>query len=169
MQATPAQVHAFVGDLEKWDEWTPWIEDDPSIVTTFGEKTVGVGAHQSWTSESGDGELTLTQSDELAFRVVFDGEIPRNRDLYWRGLVYSEFENGTWSVGPELPAVPRSLRPDGSRSLGFGPTPLRALPSDAHRPTAPSGTGTSETPARSSPGARPFSTNHCFTSSEIIR
>jgi transglutaminase-like putative cysteine protease len=55
---------------------------------------------------------SLTQSDELAFRVVFDGEIPRNRDLYWRGLVYSEFEDGAWSVGPELPAVPRSFRPE---------------------------------------------------------
>lgn len=55
---------------------------------------------------------SLTQSDDLAFRVVFDGEIPRNRDLYWRGLVYSEFEAGAWSVGPELPGVPRSLRPE---------------------------------------------------------
>jgi transglutaminase-like putative cysteine protease len=54
----------------------------------------------------------LTQSDELAFRVVFDGEIPRNRDLYWRGLVYSEFEDGAWSVGPQLPAVPSALRPE---------------------------------------------------------
>jgi transglutaminase-like putative cysteine protease len=57
----------------------------------------------------------LTQSDELAFRVVFEGEIPRYRDLYWRGLVYSEFEDGAWSVGPELPAVPSSLRPEPGR------------------------------------------------------
>ncbi len=55
---------------------------------------------------------SLTQSDDLAFRVVFDGEIPRNRDLYWRGLVYSEYKDGAWSVGPELPAVPRALRPE---------------------------------------------------------
>ncbi|MEQ8486894.1 MAG: transglutaminaseTgpA domain-containing protein [Pseudomonadales bacterium] len=45
----------------------------------------------------------LTRSDELAFRVVFDGPVPANRDLYWRGLVYSRFQEGTWSVGGMLP------------------------------------------------------------------
>ena len=43
---------------------------------------------------------SLTQSDELAFRVVFTGDVPAPKDLYWRGLVYPSFENGTWSVGP---------------------------------------------------------------------
>lgn len=44
----------------------------------------------------------LTQSDELAFRVVFEGRVPANRDLYWRGLVYSNFESGTWSIGAQF-------------------------------------------------------------------
>jgi protein-glutamine gamma-glutamyltransferase len=46
----------------------------------------------------------LTRSDALAFRVVFDGPVPPKRDLYWRGLVYSRFQDGTWSVGGLLPA-----------------------------------------------------------------
>ncbi len=33
----------------------------------------------------------LTRSDEIAFRAVFDGPMPAPRDLYWRGLVYSNF------------------------------------------------------------------------------
>ena len=41
----------------------------------------------------------LTRSDEIAFRAVFDGPTPPVRDLYWRGLVYSNFSQGTWSVG----------------------------------------------------------------------
>ena len=41
----------------------------------------------------------LARSDELAFRVVFEEGIPEPRDLYFRGLVYSEFEDGTWSMG----------------------------------------------------------------------
>lgn len=45
----------------------------------------------------------LSQSDELAFRVVFSDTLPAHRDLYWRGLVYSEFDEGTWSVGPRKP------------------------------------------------------------------
>ena len=40
----------------------------------------------------------LTQSDQLAFRVVFDDEVPAYQELYWRGLVYSDFHNGTWSA-----------------------------------------------------------------------
>ena len=34
----------------------------------------------------------LVQSDELAFRATFDGEIPAFNDLYWRGLVLSLFD-----------------------------------------------------------------------------
>ncbi|MEE8245133.1 MAG: DUF3488 domain-containing protein, partial [Pseudomonadales bacterium] len=45
----------------------------------------------------------LARSDELAFRVVFDEGIPQSRDLYFRGLVYSEFEDGTWSMSRTYP------------------------------------------------------------------
>ncbi len=48
---------------------------------------------------------SLTQSDELAFRAVFDGEVPAQRDLYWRGLVYSQFQFGTWAVAEPLPPL----------------------------------------------------------------
>ncbi len=47
----------------------------------------------------------LTQSDELAFRAVFDEAVPAQRDLYWRGLVYSEFRFGTWAVAEPLDAL----------------------------------------------------------------
>ena len=63
IQATPAAVHVFVDDLTKWPEWGPWQEEDPSIVTTLGAITAGVGAHQSWSGDSGSGELTFTASD----------------------------------------------------------------------------------------------------------
>lgn len=53
----------------------------------------------------------LTRSDELAFRVVFDGPVPANRDLYWRGLTYSRFHEGTWSAGGLLPEWERDEPP----------------------------------------------------------
>jgi transglutaminase-like putative cysteine protease len=40
---------------------------------------------------------SLSQSGEVAFRARFEGEIPSASELYWRGLVFSKFENGTWS------------------------------------------------------------------------
>jgi protein-glutamine gamma-glutamyltransferase len=39
----------------------------------------------------------LIQSDELAFRVVFDGAIPANEKLYWRSLVFSHFDGRRWT------------------------------------------------------------------------
>jgi hypothetical protein len=63
IQADAAKIHALVGDLQRWPEWSPWEEMDPSIVTTLGEKTTGVGASQTWTADSGDGELTFTACD----------------------------------------------------------------------------------------------------------
>ena len=38
----------------------------------------------------------LSQSDDVAFRVRFDGEIPRSTELYWRGLVMSRVQDGEW-------------------------------------------------------------------------
>ncbi|MAT93273.1 MAG: transglutaminase [Halioglobus sp.] len=40
----------------------------------------------------------LSQSDEVAFRVRFDGDIPPQSELYWRGLVFSQLKQGTWTT-----------------------------------------------------------------------
>jgi len=53
------------------------------------------------------GDITsLSMSNEVAFRVTFDGEIPEPRDRYWRGLVLTRFNGRTWS-GRE-PSISRS-------------------------------------------------------------
>ena len=44
----------------------------------------------------GDIEL-LMSSAETAFRVEFDGEIPLNDSLYWRGITLEDFDGSTWS------------------------------------------------------------------------
>jgi len=63
VKSEPAKIHTLVGDLKRWDEWTPWKEADPTIVTTFGPSTMGVGASQSWTGTDGAGRLTFTKCD----------------------------------------------------------------------------------------------------------
>ncbi|MBT7370526.1 MAG: DUF3488 domain-containing protein, partial [Gammaproteobacteria bacterium] len=47
----------------------------------------------------------LVQSDELAFRATFEGEIPSYRDLYWRGLVLSRFDGPTQTWMQERPGL----------------------------------------------------------------
>jgi transglutaminase-like putative cysteine protease len=45
------------------------------------------------------GDITnLALSDEVAFRVEFEGRPPRASDLYWRGPSLTDFDGRTWSV-----------------------------------------------------------------------
>lgn len=39
----------------------------------------------------------LSRSTELVFRATFEGQAPRQADLYWRGLVFSHFDGRKWS------------------------------------------------------------------------
>lgn len=76
IDATPEEVHEYAGDLKKWDDWSPWKEEDPSIVVSLGEKTSGVGASQSWVGDSGTGALTITESsptEGIKYDLLFDG------------------------------------------------------------------------------------------------
>ena len=56
----------------------------------------------------------LSLSNEVAFRVRFDGEIPENKDLYWRGPVLRRTDGRTWSAGESR----RSPRPYGFAKRG---------------------------------------------------
>ena len=62
--------------------------------------TVPIKSHTAKTGVSDfmrPGDISrLGKSDEVAFRVQFDGEIPPQSSLYWRGLVFSRVEEGAW-------------------------------------------------------------------------
>ena len=52
------------------------------------------------TNEMTIGHITeLGVSDEIAFRVAFEGEPPSARDLYWRGPVMWHTDGRSWSAG----------------------------------------------------------------------
>ncbi|MDO5651985.1 MAG: DUF3488 and transglutaminase-like domain-containing protein [Moraxella sp.] len=44
----------------------------------------------------------LSKSTELAFRVEFDGQLPNRNDMYWRGMVFSDFDGITWRPNEQL-------------------------------------------------------------------
>lgn len=44
----------------------------------------------------------LSKSAQLAFRVQFSGDVPSQDKLYWRGLVFSEFDGKTWRPAPTI-------------------------------------------------------------------
>lgn len=55
----------------------------------------------------------LGQSSEVAFRVTFEGRIPPQNQLYWRGPVLSGFTDGAWHTLGELkrPFIERHAKP----------------------------------------------------------
>ncbi len=66
----------------------------------------------------------LSQSTERAFRVEFEGAPPPKSQMYWRGLVLSNFDGTRWTQAPEFaegsgsywPGMPV---PNWLRSIGF--------------------------------------------------
>lgn len=53
----------------------------------------------------------LIQSDDIAFRVRFDGPVPPKRDMYWRGPVLTRLEDRTWRPGEKAVARERPYQP----------------------------------------------------------
>jgi len=105
IDAPPAQIHKYVGYLNKWDAWEPWKEEDPSIIVTQGEKIKGVGASQSWIGNSGDGALTFTKSsptEGIEYDLVFDD----GTYVCQSAMIYDPLEDGetkvTWTMTGDM-------------------------------------------------------------------
>ncbi|MEZ4524331.1 MAG: DUF3488 and transglutaminase-like domain-containing protein [Desulfobacterales bacterium] len=53
---------------------------------------------------------SLAQNDAIAFRVTFEGPVPPQDQLYWRGIVFTLFDGREWTRGIRLPASSSLLR-----------------------------------------------------------
>lgn len=73
------------------------------------------------------GELVL--SDEIAFRARFSGSAPDQRQLYWRGVVLTQFDGRDWTPGPELAGA----EPGGVRAIAHGRPLQQEITLEAHR------------------------------------
>ena len=78
IQAPTEKIFARIGDLESWPEWDPFREaserEHLNLKTTPGEKSSGIGASQSWSSDRDNGRLSFTECDPktgIAYDVVF--------------------------------------------------------------------------------------------------
>ncbi len=63
----------------------------------------------------------LTQSEAVAFRVLFDTEAPAPAAMYWRGPVFGEFDGRTWKpLGRTAAPLPlTSVQGDPASTLGY--------------------------------------------------
>lgn len=65
IKAPVENIHAYVSNLKKWQEWTPWTtEKDSSLKYNYEGPESGVGAKSLWTSDKmGSGSITIKESD----------------------------------------------------------------------------------------------------------
>lgn len=64
IDAYPATVFALVNDLEQFNRWSGWMDDDPNVRIAFAGPPAGVGASLSWDGQIiGSGRLTITASE----------------------------------------------------------------------------------------------------------
>jgi hypothetical protein len=61
IKAAPEKVFAIVGDLKRFNEFSPWAEMDPQTTYSFSGAEKGVGQKMSWQSAKlGNGSQTIT-------------------------------------------------------------------------------------------------------------
>ncbi|MHC4547762.1 MAG: SRPBCC family protein [Planctomycetota bacterium] len=105
IDAKPSRIHDHVGDLKRWDDWMPWKEQDPSMEITYGKRTTGVGANQTWTGKDGQGEIVLTSSDKdrgIEYDMSFDqGKIKSKGSVLYE--VVGKSTRVTWTMSGEWP------------------------------------------------------------------
>lgn len=82
----------------------------PRIATPFWAVPIDTSTVTTGISDSmSPGDISeLSTSDEVAFRVRFEGRVPEPSERYWRGLVLHRFNGRTWS-GWEPGPDPRAL------------------------------------------------------------
>ncbi len=107
INASPEQIHPLINDLNNWPQWSPWQVLDPSIKTTIGETSSGIGAFQSWQGESGAGKLLFTSSSiekGIAYNLNFEGDPA----TYLSGMSYEVNGNKTivtWYMKGEMSPI----------------------------------------------------------------
>ncbi|NVO12239.1 MAG: SRPBCC family protein [Bacteroidales bacterium] len=75
----PRPIFGLVNSLKNWEKWSPFSEEDPSMVSEYSGSEYGVGSHQSWKSKkSGNGSMTILES-------VFEKKVVYDLDLDYGG------------------------------------------------------------------------------------
>ena len=62
----PAQVYSLLLNMQRFNEWSPWRDYDPSAKTEFSGPPSGVGAKMGWKGDKGDGTMEIVGEVENA-------------------------------------------------------------------------------------------------------
>ena len=93
MKAPAEVIFDQVNEFKTWENWSPWLEKDPTMVTSINDSTSGVGATYSWKGKEGNGNMktiSATPNKEIIQQIDFGkGHIA---EVYWN---FTEVDQGT--------------------------------------------------------------------------
>ncbi|TAH39544.1 MAG: hypothetical protein EYC70_01795 [Planctomycetota bacterium] len=73
--AQPGQIYPLLNNLERWQRWWPWYEEDERFQPRFEGPDRGPGAAMAWDSfKFGEGRLVLQAADPLA-GITYDMQV----------------------------------------------------------------------------------------------
>ena len=94
-----AKAFNTVNDFKTWEKWGPWHDEDSTIVTTYGNKTSGIGASQSWTSKDGPGSMktiAVEPNKSIHQEITFADNEPG--EILWDFEKVGEGTKVTWTM-----------------------------------------------------------------------
>ncbi|MAM23388.1 MAG: AraC family transcriptional regulator [Croceibacter sp.] len=103
INAPASVIYNEINDLKTWEDWGPWKADDPNIVTSYPEKTVGVGASYSWTGDTApDGRIETIDAipnKSITQTMVMETPLgPSESTVYWTFEEVKEGTKVTWGM-----------------------------------------------------------------------
>lgn len=60
INASPAEVFAYVNDFRRWTAWSPWEGLDPNLQRTYSDNSSGKGASYSWSGNNKAGQGSMS-------------------------------------------------------------------------------------------------------------
>src|SRR5687767_5735059 len=103
MDAEPAEIFAQINDFHNWNAWSPYMQKDPEMTSTYSGEEEGVGAVYEWSGnmDVGSGRMEITESTpptkvavDLHFLSPFDGTAAGAFTMEER----DDMTNVTWSI-----------------------------------------------------------------------
>ena len=108
--APPDKVFAIVGDLRRFNEFSPWADLDPNIKYTFEGPESGVGQKMNWTSDNADvgsGSQTITKSEPPNFvESALDFGMRGKSVVTWDLVPSTTGTKATWGFKADLDGIP---------------------------------------------------------------
>ncbi len=92
-------VFENVNDFKNWENWSPWFEMDPTIVTSYPDTTSGVGSSYSWKGKDGSGSMktiSAIPNKEIMQQVDFNSD--SKPEVYWNFTKVDLGTEVTWGM-----------------------------------------------------------------------